>query len=136
MGLDRGHEAQGRQVPALRHQGHAGGARHAGAEARRACEEGWRQGAEGPPEAPDDQEGLAFPDINCKNPYIEKNIENIKGNALPNLMTLIPVRMINDEEKKITIYDIGECKEKRDQIKEKNRKTLPIIINIINMEKY
>ena len=76
------------------------------------------------------QEGLAFPDINCKNPYIEKNIEKIKGNALPNLMTLIPVRMINDEEKKITIYDIGECKEKRDQIKEKNRKTLPIIINM------
>ena len=76
------------------------------------------------------QEGLAFPDINCKNPYIEENIEKIKGNALPNLMTLIPVRMINDEEKKITIYDIGECKEKRDQIKEKNRKTLPIIINM------
>ena len=36
-------------------------------------------------------------------------------------------------KKKITIYDIGECEKKRDEIKEKNRKSLPIIIN---MEKY
>ena len=79
-----------------------------------------------------EQENLAFPDINYKNPFIEDNIEKIKGYALPNLMTLVPVRMINNNEKKITIYDIGECEEKRDQIKEKNRKTLPIIINMEN----
>lgn len=38
---------------------------------------------------------------------------------MPNLMTLIPVRMINNNERKITIYDIDECEEKRDEVKEK-----------------
>ena len=77
-----------------------------------------------------EQENMAIPDINYKYPYIEKNLEKIEGYALPNLMTLIPVRMINNNEKKITIYDIDECEIIRDKIKEKNRKTLPIIINM------
>ena len=78
----------------------------------------------------ENQEKLAVPDIKYNYPSIEEKINKIKGNAMPNLMTLIPVRMINDDERKITLYDIGKCQEKRDEIKENNRKTLPIIINM------
>ena len=76
------------------------------------------------------QEEYAVPDINCDASFIKNKIDKIKGYAMPNLMTLIPVRMINDNERRITIYDIGECEKKRDEIKEKNRKTLPILINM------
>ena len=76
------------------------------------------------------QEALAVPDIKYDYPEIIEKIKKIEGSSMPNLMTLIPVRMINDNEKKITLYDIGECAVKRDKIKEKNRKTLPIIINM------
>ena len=82
------------------------------------------------PTLEEDQEEYAFPNIFCDYGYIRDKIDKIKGKAMPNLMTLIPVRMINDNEKKITIYDIGECEKKRDEIKEKNRKTLPILINM------
>ena len=86
----------------------------------------------------EEQEKYAFPNITWDYEYIRDKIGKIKGKAMPNLMTLIPVRMINDNEKKITIYDIGECEKKRDEIKEKNRKTLPILINMENEfnEKY
>jgi len=35
--------------------------------------------------------------------------------------------MINNNERKITLYDIDECEEKRDEVKEKNRKSIPLI---------
>ena len=76
------------------------------------------------------QEQLAVPDIKYNYPSIEEKLKKIKGAAMPNFMTLIPVRMINNNEKKMTLYDIGECEEVRDKIKENNRKTLPIIINM------
>ena len=76
------------------------------------------------------QESLAVPEVKYDYPEIIEKIQKIKGSSMPNLMTLIPVRMINDNEKKITLYDIDECEIKRDKIKEKNRKTLPIIINM------
>ena len=65
------------------------------------------------------QEKNAVPDLKYDYIEIEKKINKIKGYAMPNLMTLIPVRMINDNEKKITLYDIGECQKKRDEIKKK-----------------
>ena len=76
------------------------------------------------------QEKNAVPDLKYDYIEIEKKINKIKGYAMPNLMTLIPVRMINDNEKKITLYDIGECQKKRDEIKKKNRETLPIMIKM------
>ena len=76
------------------------------------------------------QENLAIPEIKYDFPEIIEKIQKMKGSSMPNFMTLIPVRMINNNEKKITLYDIDECETKRDKIKEKNRKTLPIIINM------
>ena len=70
----------------------------------------------------ENQEELAVPDLNYNYPKIEEELKKIKGKAMPNLMTLIPVRMINNNERKITLYDIDECEEKRDEIKKKNKK--------------
>ena len=76
------------------------------------------------------QEQLAVPDVKSNYPSIEEKLRNMKGYAMPNLMTLIPVRMINDNERKITLYDIGECEEIRDNIKNKNRESLTILTNM------
>ena len=75
----------------------------------------------------EDQEYNAIPPMNITYKKIDDEIEKIKGYAMPNLMTLIPIRMINNNERKITLYDIDECEEKRDEVKEKNRKSIPLI---------
>ena len=46
-------------------------------------------------------------------------------------MIIAPVRMINNNEKKITVYDIEPCTFKRDEIKKKNSETLESLINIV-----
>ena len=78
----------------------------------------------------EEQEFESIPPMNIAYKKIEDEIKKIKGCAMPNLMTLIPVRMINNNEKKITLYDIDECEEKRDEVKEKNRKSIPLLINM------
>jgi hypothetical protein len=75
----------------------------------------------------EEQEYNAIPPMNITYKKIDDEIEKIKGYAMPNLMTLIPVRMINNNERKITLYDIDECEEKRDEMKEKNRKSIPLL---------
>ena len=76
------------------------------------------------------QEKFAVPDLKCDYLPIKEKIDKIKEYAMPNSMTLIPVRMINNNEKKITLYDIGECEKVRDEIKKKNRENLPIMIKM------
>ena len=76
-----------------------------------------------------DQERVAFPqvDVNCSE--INQEIENLNYSALPYYMTIAPVRMVNDNDKKMNVYDIQECTEERDQVKKKNRETIPYLIN-------
>ena len=78
----------------------------------------------------EEQEAKAFPAVKCDYPKIEEELKKIKGYAMPNLMTMIPVRMINNNEKKMTLYDIGECGTIRDSIKEKNRNNIPILVKM------
>ena len=47
-------------------------------------------------------------------------------------MTLAPVRMINDNDRKINVYDIEECKKGRDQIRKKNTANISIIFRNYN----
>jgi len=75
----------------------------------------------------EEQENNSKPPMNIAYKTIDDEIKKIKGYAMPNLMTLIPVRMINNNEKKITLYDIDECEEKRDEVKEKNRKSIHLL---------
>jgi len=57
--------------------------------------------------------------------YIQEEITNLGDKALPYLMTLAPIRMVNDNERKMNVYDIEECTEERDQVKETNSKNIP-----------
>ena len=77
----------------------------------------------------ENQENVAYPgvDVNCDE--INNEIKNLNGAALPNKMTLAPVRMVNDNDKKMNVYDLTECTEERDQIKKENRETIPYVVN-------
>ena len=72
---------------------------------------------------------MAYPgvDVNCEE--INNEIKNLKGSALPYKMTIAPVRMVNDNDKKMNVYDLRECTEEREQIKKENRETIPYLIN-------
>ena len=68
------------------------------------------------------QEEKAYPPIleKDKDPDIEKAIKELDGSALPYRMMLAPARMVSDKEIKMSIHNIGECKEKTDKIKKDN----------------
>ena len=55
------------------------------------------------------QQKIAYPQVDIDNEYINEAIEELGDNALPYAMTLAPVRMLNDLDKKIFVYNIGEC---------------------------
>lgn len=78
----------------------------------------------------EEQKEFARPqvDINCSE--INEEINNLNYNALPLSMILAPVRMINNNERKITLYDIEPCTYKRDEIKRKHSETLSSLLNI------
>ena len=82
------------------------------------------------------QENVAYPvvDVNCEE--INNEIKNLNGSALPYKMTLAPVRMINDNDKKMNVYDLSECVEERDRVKKKNRETIPYLNNITREYNY
>ena len=77
-----------------------------------------------------EEEKLSFPqvDVNCS--LINEEINNLNLSSLPNSMILAPVRMINNNERKITLYDIEGCTDERDAIKKKHSESIPSLINI------
>ena len=85
-----------------------------------------------------EEEELSYPqvDVNCS--LINNEISNLNLNSLPNSMILAPIRMINNNERKITLYDIEGCTDERDAIKKKHSETIQSLINITTFfnEKY
>jgi len=79
----------------------------------------------------DDQEPYSRPQVKINYTKIDEEKEKLGNYALPNSMIIAPVRMINNNERKITIYDIEPCTIKRDEIKKKNSETLESLINIV-----
>ena len=75
------------------------------------------------------QERIAIPEVDVNCDEINNEIKNLQGSALPYKMTIAPVRMVNDNDKKMNVYDLRECTEERDQIKKENRETIPYLIN-------
>ena len=63
---------------------------------------------------------MAYPRVNIDDPEKNEKIEGLNKAALPYRMTLAPIRMVNDNDRKIYIYSIEECKKERDEIKQKN----------------
>ena len=76
------------------------------------------------------QKDFAVPQVNIDCEEINEEINNLNYSALPNSMILAPVRMINNNERKITLYDIEPCTYKRDKIKTKHSETLSSLLNI------
>lgn len=77
----------------------------------------------------DKQESVAYPQVDVDCDEINNEITKLNKSALPYKMTLAPVRMVNDNDKKMNVYDLEECKEERDEIKKNNRETIPYLIN-------
>ena len=69
----------------------------------------------------------ACPQVDINNEKIQKEIENLGNSALPNYMILAPIRMINDNDRKINVFDIKECAKERDDIRKENIEKLDII---------
>ena len=79
-----------------------------------------------------EQTNISKPPVNISLERIGSDIIGSLGeNALPNSMTIAPIRMINSNEKKIRLYDTGPCKNKLEEIIEKNSKTLQTLIDIV-----
>ena len=60
---------------------------------------------------------IAFPQVNVSDSEIQDAIEDLENNSLPNSMIIAPVRMINDNDKKMNVYDLEECIEERNEKK-------------------
>jgi len=68
----------------------------------------------------DDQILISNPEVDCSDTYIQDQINLLLNNALPYKMMLAPIRMINDNERKINIFELEGCTEESNEIKKKN----------------
>ena len=72
----------------------------------------------------EEQEKISVPQVSIDYSEIETERKNLGLNALPHLMTLVPVRLINDNDRKINVYDLTDCKDEREEVKSTNLKNL------------
>ena len=73
-----------------------------------------------------EQEESSYPPINVSYKEIEEEIKKLNGSALPNSMMLAPTRMINQNERKILLFDSKECTSKKNEIRSQNREKYSI----------
>ena len=66
-------------------------------------------------------------------PKIKDMAEQLGDQALPDYMTLAPIRMINHLEKKIIIYDIPKCLFRRDEWRQKNIENVPTLNETVDL---
>jgi hypothetical protein len=81
---------------------------------------------------------MAVPPCNINYDNIDANIkQSLENNALPNSMTIIPLRTLTINDRKIRIYHLGICENKTKEF-QKNNEKLESLINIQNTfkEKY
>ena len=71
----------------------------------------------------EEQQDIAYPPIEIDDD-IQQQVDELGEAALPYLMTLAPVRMVNDNERKMNVYDIDECTEERDAVKKNNSQNI------------
>ena len=78
-----------------------------------------------------EQQEIAYPPIEIDDD-IQQDVDELGDATLPHLMTLAPFRMINENERKINVYEIKDCKKARDKVlKRNNENILKIGINIL-----
>ena len=74
---------------------------------------------------------IAYPPGNISDD-IQNAINDLENAALPNQMTLAPVRMINDNDREMNVFDTNECKEKREEIRKQNNENIQEFKDIFN----
>ena len=77
----------------------------------------------------EEQEKMAYPRVNVDDPEITEKIEGLYKAALPYRMTLAPIRMANDNDRKMNIFGIEKCEKERDKIRQKNIDNSPELKN-------
>ena len=81
---------------------------------------------------------MAFPPCDIDYDNINEDIKkSLVNNALPNSMTMIPIRTITINDKKMRLYHLGKCESKVKAFQKENEK-LESLVNIQNIfkEKY
>ena len=78
----------------------------------------------------EEQEEFSKPQVDVDCDTINEEIQKLNLSALPNNMIIAPVRMINNNERKIILYDIEPCTLVRDEIKTKHSKKIESLVNI------
>ena len=78
------------------------------------------------------QQKGAKPRVNLSKEIEAYASDQLKDQALPDYLTIAPVRMISPLEKKIIIYDIPKCLFRRDEFRKKNYENLESLKNIVN----
>ena len=77
-----------------------------------------------------EQENVAVPPCNVNYDNINENLrKSLEGNALPNSMTVIPIRTITINDRKMRLYHLGVCENKTKAYQKENEK-LESIVNI------
>jgi hypothetical protein len=51
---------------------------------------------------------------------VQKAVDELGNEALPYYMSLAPVRMLNDNDREMNVYEIGNCINKMNEIRKKN----------------
>ena len=84
------------------------------------------------------QKEIAMPQVNISDPEIQKEINDLGNSALPHLMQLAPVRMAGDNDRKMNVYDLEECKDERNEQRKYNNENIPELKEYIKSfnEKY
>ena len=67
----------------------------------------------------EEQKEIAYPPGDISED-VQKAVNDLDLEALPNRMTLAPVRMINDNDREMNVYEIGSCVEKMNEIRKQN----------------
>ena len=71
-----------------------------------------------------EQEELSVPQVRINYSEITQERTNLNLSALPHLMTLVPVRLINNNDRKINVYDLRDCIDQREEVKASNLKNI------------
>ena len=72
---------------------------------------------------------VSYPPINCSYEEIQDEIDNLNSSALPNYMTIIPIRTTKSSERRMNTQDSSGCKEKVNKTRDYNKVHNQIIIN-------
>ena len=77
------------------------------------------------------QKKNAYPQVDMNINGVDEELKKLGDCALPNKMTLTPIRMTNANERKLRLFALDDCKDEVAEIRKKNMETLPNLISFV-----